>query len=253
MTAIASQPTAEAAEQLRSSAPPDAKTIAKWLRIFIGPGQVTELRALRVKVSQYRRGSIWSGYFDHDHLDDMAAAALDLGRTAAGVYFIPNALDRDLLARRYNRVAEVEERDATPDKLVKRYKWLLVDCDPERISGISSTDEEKAEAKKVATRIYQETRAWGWDEPVVADSSNGYHLLFRIDEPMTAVDLIKRMLAKFAREFGTDRVKIDQTVFNPARICKLYGTVSRKGDNVPWRPWRISRVLGVPPALEVPS
>jgi hypothetical protein len=234
---------------------PDAKTIAIWLRVFVRPGQVTELRALRVKVGNYRRNVIHSGYFDHDHLDDMATSALELGRTAAGVYFIPNPVRRDLLARRYNRVDEAEEKDATPDKLVDRYKWLLVDCDPERISGISSTEEEKVEAKQVATRIFQATRAWGWEEPVVADSSNGYHLLFPIDEPNTSasVDLIKRMLARFQKEFATDRVKIDQTVFNPSRICKLYGTISRKGDNVPWRPWRVSRVLHIPAALEVAS
>jgi len=27
-------------------------------------------------------------------------------------------------------------------------------------------------------------------------------------------------------------------VFNPARICKLYGTLSRKGDSTPERPHR---------------
>jgi len=35
-------------------------------------------------------------------------------------------------------------------------------------------------------------------------------------------------------------------VFNPARIWKLYGTVSRKGDSIPERPHRLARILEAP-------
>jgi hypothetical protein len=36
-----------------------------------------------------------------------------------------------------------------------------------------------------------------------------------------------------ASVFNTDRVKVDTSVHNPARIWKLYGTTARKGDEVP--------------------
>ena len=52
-----------------------------------------------------------------------------------------------------------------------------------------------------------------------------------------------------AAEFADDAVDIDQKVFNPARISKVYGTVSRKGDDTPDRPHRLSRMLSAPAAL----
>ena len=38
-------------------------------------------------------------------------------------------------------------------------------------------------------------------------------------------------------------MKVDQSTFNAARIWKLYGTVARKGDDMPDRPHRISWAL----------
>src|SRR5262249_285846 len=65
--------------------------IAQWLRVFFGPGDVVELRALHVE-----RRPGWSqtesGYYDYDHLEDMARTALDLERHAVGVYYTLNPL-----------------------------------------------------------------------------------------------------------------------------------------------------------------
>jgi hypothetical protein len=41
-------------------------------------------------------------------------------------------------------------------------------------------------------------------------------------------------------------VKIDQSVHNPARLCKVPGTWARKGDNTTDRPHRIAQFLEVP-------
>src|SRR5581483_3191670 len=46
-----------------------------------------------------------------------------------------------------------------------------------------------------------------------------------------------------AHLFDNDRVKLDRKVFNPSRICKLYGTLARKGDPTPERPHRLSRIV----------
>ena len=37
----------------------------------------------------------------------------------------------------------------------------------------------------------------------------------------------------------------------PARITKLYGTMTRKGDHTPERPHRRSRILEIPDELKV--
>src|SRR6185503_19824466 len=49
-----------------------------------------------------------------------------------------------------------------------------------------------------------------------------------------------------AVRFDTDRVHIDQIVFNPARICKLPGSLARKGDHTKERPQRRARILEAP-------
>ena len=88
-----------------------------------------------------------------------------------------------------------------------------------------------------------------WPEPALADSGNGAHLLYRVDLPVDDGGLTKRVLAALAFRFDTDQVHVDQTTFNPARIWKLYGTLARKGDNVPDRPHRYARLIDVPDNL----
>jgi hypothetical protein len=75
-------------------------------------------------------------------------------------------------------------------------------------------------------------------------SGNGGHLLFRLpDLPVNDKNraFIKKTLEMLAARFNTDRVHVDTTCFNPARIWKLYGTTARKGDLVPEGPGREAR------------
>ena len=51
--------------------------------------------------------------------------------------------------------------------------------------------------------------------------------------------------------FSTDKVKIDCSTFNPSRICKLYGVVSRKGSDTKERPQRESKILRIPKEVKV--
>src|SRR5262249_43749118 len=101
------------------------------------------------------------------------------------------------------------------------------------------------------TRVREHLSGLGWPKPVVADSGNGYHLLYRIDLPTDDGGLVKRVLASLAHRFDTVAVKIDQQVFNPSRIVKLYGTMARKGDNLADRPHRWTEVLALPDQLVV--
>src|SRR5262249_25957729 len=95
----------------------------------------------------------------------------------------------------------------------------------------------------------------GWPFPVQADSGNGAHLLYAISLPNDdlATDLLKRCLEALDFRFSDQEVAVDGTTYNAARICKLYGTMSGKGDDVPDRPHRVSRILEVPkPLVQVP-
>lgn len=219
--------------------------ITRQMRFLVEPGQVVELRALAVKTN-YGRPHVESGFFDYDHLEDMARAAVQITRRAKGVYYTLNPLRRDLLARRCNRIDRAEEGELAQDVHVLRRRWLLVDADPVRDPYISATDQEKANAwtTVLAVRDYLSK----WPAPIVADSGNGYHLLYRVDLPAEDNTQVQQILQALAQRFDTAFVKIDQSVFNPGRICKMPGTLARKGDSIPERPHRWAKLLEVPVA-----
>ena len=66
-----------------------------------------------------------------------------------------------------------------------------------------------------------------------------------------SADLVKRFLESLSNRFSDDVVAVDTSVWNASRICKLYGTMTRKGSNHPSRPWRKSAILDCPEKLEV--
>ncbi|MDR0615219.1 MAG: hypothetical protein LBG29_00265 [Synergistaceae bacterium] len=71
------------------------------------------------------------------------------------------------------------------------------------------------------------------------------HLLYRTALPNDRknADLLKRCLASLAVMFDDEKTRIDTSVFNASRICKVYGTMARKGDDTPERPHRRSALL----------
>ena len=217
--------------------------ITRQMRVLVEPGQIVELRALAVKTN-YGRPHVESGFFDYEHLEDMARAALQITRRAKGVYYTLNPVRRDLLARRCNRIDRAEEGELAADKDILKRRWLLVDADPVRDPFISSTDEEKANAWTTVLAVRDFLSKW--PAPVVADSGNGYHLLYRIDLPADDNGQVQKVLQALAQRFDNDLVKIDQKVCNPGRICKMPGTLARKGDSIPERPHRWAKLLEVP-------
>ncbi len=225
----------------------DRENIAEAIRILFEPGQVVELRVPKAG----KLGTI-SGYFD-DH-NKLAAELERLSGTAPAVYYTLNPVNSALRARAHNHTnpyAKGTTSDGT-DNIVNR-RWLLIDCDPVRPSDISSTDDEKEAARRVAAQIKKYLKTLGWSDPVVADSGNGYHLLYPIDLPNDdeSRTLIESVLKALAARFDNNAVKIDQKVFNASRITKAYGTLACKGDSIAERPHRLSGMFK-PPAVIKP-
>lgn len=228
-------------------------TIRATLDALLAPDQIVELRALRVRMNRRIIPAV-AGFFDGEHRNEMATEAVRLSLISGGVYCTFNPLSRDILSRRANRVDVAVSGDLAGDAHVVSRRWLLVDVDPRRISGISATGAEKAKAAKRMEEICDYlTERHNWAMPVRADSGNGYHALFRIDLPTADDGLVQRTLAALDKQFSDDAVAVDTSVYNPARIVKLYGTWSRKGDDTPDRPHRLSRILTVPDALTITS
>ena len=107
-----------------------------------------------------------------------------------------------------------------------RRRWLPIDIDPVRISGVSSSDSEHESALSLARTI----RSWltdnGWPDPVIADSGNGAHLLYAIDLPNddASRDLVRSFLELLDCRFSTSACRVDTANFNAGRIWKVYGT-----------------------------
>ena len=123
-----------------------------------------------------------------------------------------------------------------------------MDFDPARPSEISATIKEKEAAFKRAKEVRAYLKAEGWPEPVISDSGNGFHFLYRVGLPndQESRELVKGVLEALAFRFDDHLVKIDTGVCNAARIVRLYGTMTRKGDDIPERPHRRSEILRVP-------
>jgi hypothetical protein len=58
--------------------------------------------------------------------------------------------------------------------------------------------------------------------------------------------LVKDCLKVLAHRFSDNGVIVDESTSNASRICKLYGTLTRKGDATPDRPHRYSAILEQP-------
>lgn len=220
--------------------PHDRNEILKTCQTLFAPSQVAELRALDAVTREWRRPHTVSGYFDD--WEKLATAAA--GIRARGVYVTLNPVNPDLLARANNRLRDMKVNDpATGDSEIVGRRWLPVDCDPVRPTGISATDAEHDLALARARELRAYLRAQGWPEPLLADSGNGAHLLYRVDLPADDGGLVEQALAALAFRFSDALVTVDQKNFNPARIWKLYGTLAAKGDPTPERPHRLSRLV----------
>ena len=211
--------------------------------LLLAPGNVVEVRAL---ADQHTH----SGYFSDRKALIRAVEPLDTDTSVLGIYVTLNEVNPALLARRANRIKlRLCRKDATTgDADILRRRWLPIDIDPKRPSGVSSTDEEHDLALAKAGEIAAWLASLGFPEPITGDSGNGAHLLYRIDlaNDEAATLLVKGCLAALDALFSDDRVSVDTANFNASRIWKLYGTVSRKGDDTPDRPHRRSRILSAP-------
>jgi hypothetical protein len=208
-----------------------------------------------IEVRALADGITHSGYFDDHEALARAVEALDADPSVAGIYVTLNDVNPALLARRANRIKlRLSRKDATTaDADILRRRWLPVDIDPVRPSGVSSTDAEHDAALAAAERIAIWLAEQGFPSPIKADSGNGAHLLYRVDlqndEPSTA--LVKGCLSTLDALFSNEAVTVDTANHNAARIWKLYGTLSRKGDNTPERPHRRARILAVPDEIGI--
>lgn len=237
----------------------DAATIADALALFLSPDDVVEIRAFDVQ----KRGRVLAGFVRACKLRDRARDIARIADEAAGgCYFTPQQLAPAVFDRTKNMIVETKKRKGeafprlTHDEDVTARRFLLVDVDPVRAAGFdksSATDAEKEAAFAVSQAVRGYLAGKGWGDPLAVDSGNGYHLYYRLAEPLPGGDVadplrdpLALVLHALAARFDTDGARIDLRVFNSSRIMKVPGTPARKGTHTTDRPHRMSSVLSVP-------
>ena len=222
----------------------DANEITHALRLWFQAGDVFEVRVLDAVSADYRREHIESGYFDYEHISAVPEALKRL-LSFRGVYVTVNPVNPDLLARAVNRLRPAGRNPTTAETDIVRRRWLLIDCDPRRASGVSSSNSEHESALAKAREIRDGLSSLGWPDPIMTDSGNGAQLMYRIDLPSDDGELVRRVIGEIAKA-SSEQVAIDTSVHNPARIWRLPGTMNCKGDSIPERPHRMARILEEP-------
>jgi len=222
-------------------------SIISNIQVLFQPGDTVELRCVGNR-------TINGFYRDLEKLAEDAEALNTNFNPQQNVYVCLNPVLPDLYARCADKFGPTERDGSVKDNQVISRRWLLVDVDAVRPSGVSATDEQKQAAEAVARQVY----AWlveklGKDCLVCADSGNGSHILIRLDN-VPANDqsrwVCEKFLTMLSDRFSTAKAKVDQTTFNAARICTLYGTIKRKGSDIPEQPHRQSKLVFVPEQLQ---
>ena len=218
----------------------DIKNIVKAIKLLHSDGELFEIRLIN---SGYNA----SGYFTNA---DTAIKALQDFRPewnartktakAANIFITLNPINMSCYSRKQHDCFIENVQPTTKDNEITALHWLLIDLDPKRMSGVSSSEKELKLAKAKARTIHDFLSDRGFKEPIRAMSGNGIHLVYRFDVPNTVenVAVFENALKVLSEKFSDDEVEVDTTVFNPARICKLWGTIAQKGATTPERPHR---------------
>jgi len=220
-----------------------AEDIASTLGLFfrITEAEVLELRRLYAGVAE----SLW---LRRDDIPEVAAVVANNDQPHVGAHYITlNPVRPALLSRSH---AFWRRTQATSDADIVCRRQLLIDLDPARPAKTNSNDIEKAAARERA----QDCAIWighrfGWDPPIVADSGNGFHLLYGLDRIAITEESdhwISDCLKLLHKTFSDELLTVDTAVGNPSRVTKLYETWVRKGEPTFERPWRKSALLEVP-------
>lgn len=214
-------------------------TLRQWYDVFKGNKEPVEIRIL-----DPTNNRSYSGYFED--IDSIIQAIKPY--EYCNIYFTLNVLKPGVEDKSQHGFISTRPKSTTSDNDIVAREWCLIDIDVERPSDTNSTDAEKELAKAVVNNVYKFLRDEGFEQPVVCDSANGYHLLLKqaMVSNDTNTETMKRFLQVLDMYFSTDKVKIDKSTYNPSRVCKLYGVTSRKGFDSPTRPQRESMILQVP-------
>ena len=219
-------------------------TIRQWYDTFKSGEELVEVRIVD---NAYKR--TYSGYFT-----DVDTLLNEIRKyDNCNIYFTLNAINPACYDREQHDRIVTKPKSTTSDNDIVGRDWILIDIDTKKPSDTNSTDEEKEMAKEVVNNVFKFLRDEGFEKPVVCDSGNGFHLLYKIamKNSNENTTICKEFLQVLDMLFSNPNVEIDCTTYNASRVCKLYGTFSRKGSNTKKRPQRESKILRIPDEIKI--
>lgn len=219
-------------------------TIRQWYDTFKSGEELVEVRIVD---NAYKR--TYSGYFT-----DVDTLLNEIRKyDNCNIYFTLNAINPACYDREQHDRIVTKPKSTTSDNDIVGRDWILIDIDTKKPSDTNSTDEEKEMAKEVVNNVFKFLRDEGFEKPVVCDSGNGFHLLYKIamKNSNENTTICKEFLQVLDMLFSNSNVEIDCTTHNASRVCKLYGTFSRKGSNTKKRPQRESKILRIPDEVKI--
>ncbi len=248
--------------QCRNTSP--LRVIADSLRSLVGtdPNRLIEIRCLDVRVRDPRAeggvatNRIWSGTYYADELDILRRDVAAVDGACKGVYVLPNPIRPD---HPYAKVADVLRECGVGDRLKRAsttyrdediaYRdGFIFDADPIRTIGFEkmmATDAERAAAVDRWGAVWDLLEARGWPRPDVTHTGSGVQPYFRCEHMAWDDDLVPRVLAVIDEKFSDERVNLDRTVSNAARVVRLPGTWNKKGTSTAERPHRRAELVQV--------
>jgi len=210
-----------------------------------------EKHIVELRIPKCNNG-VASGYYTN--YSKLAEDAHKFDGDCEAIYITLNPISeqlRPLVTNSYKKYS----KNTTKSTNIAEIEWLFIDFDPKRASGISSSDKEKNYAFKKLNIVKSYLKEKGFPDPIIADSGNGYHLLYETDLPNDEIStkLVKNFLLTLDFLFSDDNVNIDTSTYDSGRVIKFYGTKSCKGKTSKERPHRYSKIIKYPKVFKQTS
>ncbi len=242
-------------QQKQLSVPPlpkaDMETLKQTIAVYQEPNGVFEMRTLP------NQGGKNVHCFVKNNEEGIQILISELNHqnlTEIPLYMTLQHVKQDIeKIQNINNIVQSKGNDCIKDENVDRYRFIHIDCDPERKPNeqgttVQADDDEVEQAGLKVEEVKKFLADRGWAEPIEAFSGNGYTLDYAVDMEANKEnkELVQKLLKALSSKFNDESVKIDTSVYNPARIIKLYGCVSSKGKHTADRPYRVTKLLHVP-------
>ena len=165
-------------------------------------------------------------------------------------YTVLNELKEEVYDRlALNELAPTKKGQGISAKDISYYRFFLVDLDVVglQVGGAkrNATDDEHAKALKVAESVEKFLTTMNFPKPILIDSGNGYHLLYKVHMKASQENerMLKNCLIAIGEQVDTNTVKVDTVVYDRGRKLKLPGST----NNAEEVGYRTSEIVKCPP------